>query len=333
VNLWQAWSNVTRLLDVARRLAKLRRGVRMTITVSPHTTPLSLDALEPHPLAVEPDGLNEADEAADEAEDEALARLAEMDRADPARIRLREQIIYHCMQMARREAGRYRHAGESMDDLVQVATVGLIHAVDRFDITRGVPFRHFAVPTIAGELKKHFRDKGWSVRVSRRVQELHQEVSRAEPELAQRLCRTPTVADLANHLKLSERDVLAARGGAAAYKARSLNWRVQDDDDAAELGDLLGIEDRDLEGIADREALRQALLTLPQRLRFLLSLRFVENLTQAQIAGRVGVSQMHVSRLINRALCILRGHMLAERPLCIAPVGRARRRDPAGRRG
>jgi RNA polymerase sigma-B factor len=302
----------------------------MTITAISGTIPARRTSPGPPssdptpPAAAEPDGVGSdapGPDALDEA-DETLAELAGMDPADPARSRLREQIIYRCIPVARREAGRYRHAGESMDDLVQVATIGLIHAVDRFDPSRGVPFRHFAVPTITGELKKYFRDKGWSVRVSRRVQELHQEVSRAEPELAQRLCRTPTVADLASHLKLSERDVLAARGGAAAYRARSLNWRAQDDDDAAELGDLLGIEDRDLEGIADREALRQALRILPQRLRSLLSLRFEENLTQAQIASQVGVSQMHVSRLINRALSMLRGHMLAERPVRPCPLNR-----------
>lgn len=252
-------------------------------------------------------------DAIDEADD-ALARLAAMSCGEPARGQLREQIICQCMPAARREAVRYRHTGESMEDLVQVATVGLIHAVDRFDPTRGVPFRHFAMPTIAGELKRHFRDKGWSVRVSRRVQELHQEVSRAEPELAQRLSRTPTVADLAAHLHLSREDVLAALDGGAAYRARSLNWRVFGDEDTMELGDLLGMEDRELEGIADRESLRQALRVLPERLRLLLSLRFVDNLTQAQIADKIGVSQMHVSRLINRALAILRRHMLAERP-------------------
>jgi RNA polymerase sigma-B factor len=254
----------------------------------------------------EPDVMDEADQS--------LIRLAAMSRDDPARDQLREQIICQCMPAVRRAAGRYRHTGESMEDLAQVAILGLIHAVDRFDPARGIPFRHFAMPTIAGELKRHFRDKGWSVRVSRRVQELHQEVSQAEPELAQRLCRTPTVSDLAKHLKLSEKDILAAQGGAAAYTARSLNWRVHGDDDATELGDLLGIEDRDLEGVADRESLRQALRVLPDRLRVLLSLRYVDNLTQAQIADKVGVSQMHVSRLINRALTTLRRQMLAERP-------------------
>jgi RNA polymerase sigma-B factor len=248
--------------------------------------------------------------------DQALARLAAMRPGDPAREKLREQIICQCAPAARREAGRYRHTGESLDDLVQVATVGLIHAVDRYDPTRCVPFRHFAMPTITGELKRHFRDKGWGVRVSRRIQELHQEVSRAEPELAQRLARTPTVADLAAHLCLSEEEVLAGRGGGAAYTTRSLNWRVHGDDDIVELGDLLGMEDRDLEAIADRESLRQALLVLPDRLRLLLSLRFVDGMTQNQIAERIGVSQMHVSRLISRALTTLRRHMTAERPLC-----------------
>jgi RNA polymerase sigma-B factor len=245
----------------------------------------------------------------------ALTRLAAMSRGDPARDRLREQIICQCMVAARREAIRYRHTGESMEDLVQVAALGLIHAVDRFDPARGVPFRHFAIPTIVGELKRHFRDKGWSVRVSRRLQELHQEISRAEPELAQRLGRTPTVADLAEHLQRSREDVLAALGGGAAYRARSLNWRVYGDEDAIELTDLVAVEDRELEGVADRESLRQALRVLPDRLAHLLSLRFADNLTQAQIADKIGVSQMHVSRLINRALAILRRHMLAERPI------------------
>jgi RNA polymerase sigma-B factor len=247
--------------------------------------------------------------------DDALAHLASLRPGDPARTWLREQIICQCASAARREAIRYRHTGESMEDLVQVATVGLIHAVDRFDPTRNIPFRHFAMPTIAGELKRHFRDRGWSVRVSRRVQELHQEISRAEPELAQRLARTPSVADLAAHLGLTEADVMAGRGGGAAYRARSLNWRVHGEDDVVELVDLLGADDRDLEAVADRESLRQALRVLPDRLRLLVSLRFVDNLTQHQIATRIGISQMHVSRLIARALATLRRQMTAERPL------------------
>lgn len=276
----------------------------LTVTIESAAAP---DA-EMQVPAAEHDPLTEADRA--------LARLATMSPGDPARNRLREQIICQCAPAARREAIRYRHTGESMDDLVQVATVGLIHAVDRFDPSRSVPFRHFAMPTITGELKRHFRDKGWSVRVSRRIQELHQEVCRAEPQLAQRLGRTPTVADLAEHLNLREDEVLAGRRGGAAYSVRSLNWRVHGDDDLVELGDLLGEEDRQLEAVADRESLRQALRELPERLQTLLVLRFVENLTQTQIAQRIGVSQMHVSRLINRALSMLRRHMLTERPAC-----------------
>jgi RNA polymerase sigma-B factor len=197
-----------------------------------------------------------------------------------------------------------------MEDLVQVATLGLIQAVDRFDPGRGIPFRHFALPTILGELKRHFRDKGWSVRVNRRVQELHQEIRRAEPELAQLLGRTPTDADLAEHLTLSAAEVRAGRGAGSAYTARSLNWRANSEDDAVELGELLGHEDRDLELVADRESLRAALRYLPENMKHLLSMRFADNLTQSQIADKIGVSQMHVSRLITRAVGILRRHML-----------------------
>ncbi|HEX6873223.1 MAG TPA: SigB/SigF/SigG family RNA polymerase sigma factor [Micromonosporaceae bacterium] len=250
------------------------------------------------------------------AANDELARMARMHPADPDRARLREKIICSCVPVARREAGRFRHTGEPMEDLVQVAVLGLIQAIDRFDPSRSVPFRHFATPTITGELKRHFRDKGWSVRVSRRIQELHHEISRTEPELAQRLGRTPTTADLAEHLGRTEQEILAARSGAAAYSARSLNWRVHGEDDTVEMGDLIGMDDRDLEAVTDRESLRLALRVLPDRSRVLLSMRYVDNLTQTQIAEKIGISQMHVSRLIARALAVLRRHMTAERPLC-----------------
>ena len=242
-----------------------------------------------------------------------LADMARLPPDDPERQRIREQIIKDCLPLARREAARYRHSGESMDDLVQVATVGLIQAVDRFDPDRGVAFRHFALPTISGELKRHFRDKGWSVRVSRRVQELHQVISRAEPALAQQLSRSPTIADLAGHLRISEADVEAGLHGAAAYRARSLSARVGEDD-LSELGDLLGGDDRELEAVADIEALRASLRRLPPRLRHVLDLRFIQNMTQVQIAREIGVSQMHVSRLIARALAKLRHMLLDDTP-------------------
>jgi RNA polymerase sigma-B factor len=240
-----------------------------------------------------------------------LARLAAMPPGTE-RERLRTHIICVWMPSTRRAAARYRHSGEPMEDLVQVATVGLIEAVDRFDASRGTAFRNFAGATIAGELKHHFRDKGWSVRVSRRAQELHHEIRQVEPELTQRLGRVPTVADLAEHLDLTEDEVRAARGVGNAYTARSLNWRA--DDEAAEIGELLGDEDSAIDLVADRESLRLAIRGLPETLKLVLALRFFENLTQSQIAGAIGVSQMHVSRLIRRAVAILRQHMLAETP-------------------
>jgi RNA polymerase sigma-B factor len=239
--------------------------------------------------------------------------------AAPAeRQRLRDAIICECTPMARREAQRYRHTGEPMEDLAQVAVVGLILSVDRFDPGRRIPFKHFALPTICGELKRHFRDKGWSVKVSRRVQELYLQVNQAEPLLAQRLGRMPTTKDLARHLRLPEQDVVAARNGEAAYAARSLNWPLHGDDHGADLASTLGEVDRSLEAIADRAALRRAAAVLTPRLASILEMRFVDELSQAQIADKLGISQMHVSRLLHRSLTMLRRHMTAERPSALA---------------
>jgi RNA polymerase sigma-B factor len=190
--------------------------------------------------------------------------------------------------------------------------------VDRFDPGRGIPFKHFALPTICGELKRHFRDKGWSVKVSRRVQELYLQVNQAEPLLAQRLGRMPTTQDLARHLNLPERDVLAARNGEAAYAARSLNWPLHGDEHGADLGSTLGEVDRSLEAVVDRDALRRAAVVLTPRLASILELRFVDELSQAQIADKLGISQMHVSRLLHRSLDLLRRHMMADRPTAMA---------------
>jgi len=244
--------------------------------------------------------------------DEMLGRLVHMAPADPARAALRCRIICQCSEAARREASRYRNTGESIEDLNQVATVGLILAVDRFDPGRGIPFKHFALPTIRGELKRHFRDKGWGVKVSRRVQELYQQVRRAEPELAQRLGRIPTAADLATHLRLSESDVWAARHGEAAHTTRSLNSPSYSGVTLTELGERIGTLDEGIEAVADRDALCRAWPLLPQRLRDILTLRFVDELSQTQIADKMGISQMHVSRLITRGLTLLRKHMNAE---------------------
>jgi RNA polymerase sigma-B factor len=231
----------------------------------------------------------------------------------PAREQRRAEIIQLCAAWARREAARYRHSGEPLDDLAQVALVGLILAVDRYDPNRRVPFRHFAQPTVTGEIKRYFRDRGWSMRVSRRVQELYQAVRRTEPELTQRLGRVPTDHDLATHLRLSDEDIGEARNGEMVYRAKSLNRPAAEDSDG-ELGDLLGGPDPMIDMVADMDALRRALPTLPERMRLILSLRYQDDLTQCQIADKLCISQMHVSRLISRALRLLREHMTAEAP-------------------
>ncbi|HEY7224143.1 MAG TPA: sigma-70 family RNA polymerase sigma factor [Micromonosporaceae bacterium] len=243
--------------------------------------------------------------------DTLLAKLGQLAADDPARRRLREYIICRCAPAARREAMRYRHAGEPIDDVVQVAMLGLILAVDRYDPRRGIPLRHFAVPTILGELRRHFRDKGWAVKVSRRMQELYQEVRNAEPVLAQLLQRSPTTADLAQHLRVSEQDVHRAREGEAVHCMRSFNWPGDGDDDLAGLSEVVGSVDKDLEAIADRDALHRAWSVLPERMRTMLTLRFVEEMSQSQIGDKLGISQMHVSRQLSRGIALLRGLMVA----------------------
>jgi RNA polymerase sigma-B factor len=241
--------------------------------------------------------------------DTLLVELAELAPGDPARGRLREYVIRRCAPAARRQALRYLHAGESIDDVMQVAMLGLILAVDRYDAYRGIPLRHFAVPTILGELRRHFRDKGWAVKVSRRMQELYQEVRAAEPFLAQLLQRSPTTADLATYLQVSEDEVREAREGEAVHGVRSFNWPGDSEDDLAELGDVLGAPDKDIEAIAERDALHRAWSALPQQLRTMLNLRFVEELSQSQIGDKLGMSQVHVSRQLRRGLALLRGLM------------------------
>jgi RNA polymerase sigma-B factor len=239
----------------------------------------------------------------------ALVHIAELGPDDPERTRLRDEVICRCAPAARREATRYRNSGEPMDDLYQVATIGLILAVDRYDATRGVPFKHFALPTIVGELKRHFRDTGWSVRVKRRLKELSYEVGRAEPLLAQRLGRTPSTRDIAAALNVTESDVLSARAASAAHFAWSLSKPVFGDDDGAELADTLGADDQGIAAVVDHETLRRALRMLPPRLAVVVSLRYLDDLSQTDIGSKIGCSQVHASRLLDRAMNILRQHM------------------------
>ena len=238
-----------------------------------------------------------------------LQAMAALPTQHPSRAALREQAIEAWLPLAQHLAHRYSGRGEPSDDLVQTAAIGLIKAVDKYDPTRGVDFAGYAIPTIIGELKRHFRDRTWDIRVPRRLQELRLSISEANSSLLQTLGRSPTVADIAAHLKLTEEEVLEGLEGARAYNAVSLSTPTGDGERATELGDMLGGEDGEFELAELRVALGPALATLDEREQKILTLRFYGNLTQSQIAEQIGVSQMHVSRLLARALTKLRGQL------------------------
>ncbi|MHB1612837.1 MAG: RNA polymerase sigma factor SigF [Actinomycetes bacterium] len=226
--------------------------------------------------------------------------------------RLREEIIATHLPLAQHLARRFHDRGEPGDDLRQVATVGLIKAVDRFDPNRGVEFTTFATPTILGELKRHFRDTGWAIHVPRRLQELGMAMSAATSTLTQDLGRSPTVGELADHLGVRERDVLDAIESARAYTTASLDSTSTSlDDGGGSLADTVGAEDPSLDIVEYRASLRPLLATLPARERQIIVLRFFRGLTQSQIAAEVGLSQMHVSRLLARSLGQLRAGLVA----------------------
>jgi RNA polymerase sigma-B factor len=241
-----------------------------------------------------------------------LKTLAKLPADDPRRASARDQAIQSWLPLARHLAQRFNGRGEPLDDLVQIATVGLIKAVDRFDPEYGNDFAAYAVPTIVGEIKRHFRDHTWDVRVPRRLQELKLDINEATSTLAQRLGRSPTVSDIAGYLKRSEEEILDGLESARAYSAVSLQTLVGNGEDGTELGDLFGVEDHGLAIAEFRASLGPALESLSPREQKIIVLRFFGNLTQTQIAERVGVSQMHVSRLLTRSLTTLRGRLVNE---------------------
>src|SRR5690349_8466781 len=236
---------------------------------------------------------------------ELIAALAELPEGHPQRPALRNQVIEAWLPLANHLAARYSGRGEPAGDLAQTAALGLIKAVDRFDPDRGVDFAGFAIPTILGEIKRHFRDRTWSIRVPRRLQELRAAITTANNTLSHTLGRSPTVADIATHLGITEESVLEGLEGAMAYSATSLATPIGAEGDR-ELGDTLGGYDHDLELVDMRMALGPALASLDDRDQKIVALRFYGNLTQAQIAEQLGISQMHVSRLLSRALVALR---------------------------
>lgn len=244
-----------------------------------------------------------------DSDERALLRQKFADYATTREPALRDELITAHIGLAEYLARRFANRGEPLDDLIQVASVGLLKAVDRFDPDRGLEFSTYATPTIVGELKRHFRDKGWAVRVPRRVQELHLRLAKVVNTLGQELGRSPTIEEIARYAEVSEEEVLEAIEAGHAYRFASLDAPAGgSDDEGGTLSSQLGDEDPAMEDIEHRVALSPLLATLPPRERTILHLRFFEGMTQSEIAGRLGISQMHVSRLLARSLAQLRDH-------------------------
>lgn len=223
------------------------------------------------------------------------------------RIEHRSRLVDQHIGLVEFLARRFRNRGEPLEDLVQVGTIGLLKAIERFDLDREVEFSTYATPTIVGELKRHFRDKGWAVRVPRRLQELHLEITKVVSFLGQEIGRSPTVAEIAEAASLSEEEVLEGLEIAQAYNFTSLDAPIDSDEGGStSFADQLGGEDEHLENLEYRASLAPEMAKLPQREQEILYLRFFKGQTQSEIAAKLGISQMHVSRLLNRTLMQLR---------------------------
>lgn len=240
-------------------------------------------------------------------------RLTELEEGTHEYQYARNTLIEMNMSLVRYAAGRFRSRGpEEMEDIVQVGMIGLIKAIDRFELSREVEFTSFAIPYIVGEIKRFFRDTSWSVHVPRRLQEARVQLARATEELRSRLGRTPTTAELAQLMSLTEEEVNEARIASNGYNSASLDAAIGSEPDGESvLADFIGTEDAALELVEDFHALAPMIADLDERERKIVHWRFVEELTQAEIGERLGCSQMHVSRLLSRTLKRLRAGMLS----------------------
>ncbi|MFD7811772.1 RNA polymerase sigma factor SigF [Streptomyces sp. NPDC059785] len=226
---------------------------------------------------------------------------------------LRDRIVEAWLPMAERLAGRFRSRGESFEDLRQVAALGLVKAVDRYDPDLGNAFESYAVPTVTGEIKRHFRDHMWTLHVPRRVQDLRNRVRFANQDLAQTISgRKPTVTEIAEHARMTEEDVQVGLEALESFTALSLDAELPGSEDGYSLSDALGSADPALDTVIDREAVKPRLQALPERERAILYMRFFSDMTQSSIAEELGISQMHVSRLISRCCNRLREQVMRD---------------------
>jgi RNA polymerase sigma-B factor len=243
-----------------------------------------------------------------------LGEYAASTPGDPRRAELRERLITGYLPVARHIAWRYAQRGEPLEDLMQVASLGLINAIDRFEPGHGRGFLPFAVPTIAGEVRRHFRDKAWSMRMPRRLKDLNVSINHVAIELSQDLGRAPRPSEIAARLDASTEQVLDALDAAQAYRADSLDEMSTAEPGSSTYGDMFGEPDREFDKFTDSYSLAPHLNALPARERAILLMRFYDEMTQSQIAERVGLSQMHVSRLLTKTLARLRDALQDDQP-------------------
>lgn len=244
---------------------------------------------------------------------ELFAALRDAAGSDESRTAARDELLSLHMPLVEHCARRFRNRGEPFEDLVQVGSIGLIKAVDRFDTERGVEFSTYATPTIIGEIKRYFRDKGWAIRVPRRLQELRMQITAATADLTQSLGRSPTPREIAESIGCSVEEIVEGLESSNAYATLSLDAGNDDSDDGGpSMLDAIGVDDEALERVEIRESVKPLLEGLPEREKRILLLRFFKNMTQSQIAEEIGVSQMHVSRLLSRTLDQLRASLESE---------------------
>ena len=245
-------------------------------------------------------------------DNELLARLRELPPDDAEHERICEILIDRYAGLVRSCVRRYRNSPEPAEDLMQVGYVGLLKAINNFDPAFGNGLSAYAEPCVSGEIKRHFRDKRWHVRVSRQAQELLLAIRTADEQLTQQLGRTPDDGELARRLGVTDEDVLHARQADLVFSAYSLDAPLSDDDEPALLCDVLGEEDEAVEHAIDIESVHAHMEDLPEREQRILMLRFYGNLTQSEIGDRLGISQMHVSRLLSRSLAYLRNRLTVD---------------------